>query len=169
MAEVSRVVPQAARRVSARHRHGAGGYEETVSRWLARAREAGPEGLRAQSRPGRPTKLTASQLRMVPEFLWHGAEAYGFRGDVWTCTRIARVIEEEVGVHYHKSQVSRLRKKLQWTPQVPIRRAIQRDEQAIQRWRARRPSIRSSRQYYTSAEATIGIGFALGKAVFLPS
>jgi transposase len=109
--------------------------EETVSRWLARAREKGPEGLRAQSRPGRPTKLTATQLRMVPEFLWHGAEAYGFRGDVWTCARIARVIEEEFGIRYHKSQVSRLLKKLQWTPQVPIRRAIQRDENAIQHWR----------------------------------
>lgn len=72
---------------------------------------------------------------MIPEFLWHGAEAYGFRGDVWTCTRIVRVIEEEFGVHYHKSQVSRLLKKLQWTPQVPIRHAIQRDEEAIQRWR----------------------------------
>ena len=21
---------------------------------------------------------------MIPEFLWHGAEAYGFRGEAWT-------------------------------------------------------------------------------------
>ena len=109
--------------------------EETVSRWLARVRDEGPETLRARARPGHPAKLTASQLRMVPEFLWHGAEAYGFRGDVWTCARIAHVIEEEFGVHYHKDHVSRLLRKLQWTPQVPIRRAIQRDEEAIQRWR----------------------------------
>jgi hypothetical protein len=26
-----------------------------------------------------------NRMWMVPEFLWHGAEAYGFRGDVWTC------------------------------------------------------------------------------------
>lgn len=109
--------------------------EETVSRWLARARAGGLGALRTHSRPGRPPRLSSSQMHMVPEFLWHGAEAYGFRGEVWTCARIARVIEEEFGVHYHKDHVGRLLKKLRWTPQVPIRRAIQRDEEAIQRWR----------------------------------
>jgi transposase len=63
--------------------------EETVSRWLARARTAGPEALLARRSPGRPPKLSAAQKRLIPEFLWHGAEAYGFRGDVWTCARIA--------------------------------------------------------------------------------
>jgi transposase len=109
--------------------------EESVSRWLARAREGGLEALRARPRPGQPPKLTAAQARLIPEFLWHGAEAYGFRGDVWTCARIARVIEDEFGVRYHKDHVGRLLRELRWTPQVPIRRAIQRDEGAIERWR----------------------------------
>jgi transposase len=110
--------------------------EVSVSRWLAQARDRGPEALRARSAPGHPPKLTPDQKRLIPEFLWHGAEAYGFRGEVWTCARIARVIEEEFGVRYHKGHVSRLLRELHWTPQVPIRRAIQRDEEAIQRWRA---------------------------------
>jgi hypothetical protein len=59
-------------------------------------------------RPGHPPKLTAAQKRLIPEFLWHGAEAYGFRGEVWTCARIAQVIEEEFGVRYHKDHVGRL-------------------------------------------------------------
>lgn len=108
---------------------------ETVSRWLARARQDGLDALRNRSRPGHPPKLTAAQKRLIPEFLWHGAEAYGFRGDVWTCARIVQVIEEEFGVHYHKDHVGRLLRELHWTPQVPIRRAIQRDEEAIRRWR----------------------------------
>jgi transposase len=108
---------------------------ETVSRWLARARAGGPEALRTRLRAGAPPKLTPDQKRLIPEFLWHGAEAYGFRGDVWTCARIARVIAEEFGVHYHRGHVGRLLKELRWTPQVPIRRAIQRDEEAIRRWR----------------------------------
>jgi transposase len=109
--------------------------EETVSRWLARARDDGPEALRARPRPGHPPKLSPEQKRLIPEFLWHGAEAYGFRGEVWTCARIARVIAEEFGVRYHKDHVSRLLRELRWTPQVPIRRARQRDEEAIRRWR----------------------------------
>jgi transposase len=109
--------------------------EEAVSRWLARARDGGPEALRARPRPGRPPRLPAAQRRLIPELLWHGAEAYGFRGQVWTCARVARVIEEELGVRYHKDHVGRLLKGLRWTPQMPIRRAVQRDEGAIRRWR----------------------------------
>src|SRR5262245_34897395 len=112
-----------------------GASEEAVSRWLARARDDGPEALRTRARPGRPPKLSPAQKRLIPEFLWHGPEAYGFRGEVWTCARVARVIEEEFGVRYHKDHVGRLLKELHWTPQVPIRRAIQRDEEAIRRWR----------------------------------
>jgi transposase len=109
--------------------------EETVSRWLARARDGGPEALLSRPRPGHPPKLSSAQKRLIPEFLWHGPEAYGFRGQVWTCARIARVVEEEFGVRYHKDHVGRLLQELRWTPQVPIRRAMQRDEEAIARWR----------------------------------
>lgn len=90
----------------------------------------------AHPNPGHPPKLSAAQKALIPEFLWHGAEAYGFRGEVWTCARIACVIEGEFGVRYHKDHVGRLLKELRWTPQVPIPRALQRDEEAIQRWRA---------------------------------
>ena len=107
----------------------------TVSRWCARARDGGPEALRARPGPGRTPRLTPAQKRLIPEFLWHGAEAYGLRGDVWTCARIAAVVDEEFGVRYHKGHVGRLLKELGWTPQQPIRRAIQRDEAAIRRWR----------------------------------
>ncbi len=108
----------------------------SVSRWFARVRHGGSEALRAHPSPGHPPKLSCAQKRLIPEFLWHGAEAYGFRGEVWTCARVAQVIEEEFGVRYHKDHVGRLLKELHWTPQVPIRRAIQRDEGAIERWRA---------------------------------
>jgi transposase len=109
--------------------------EDAVCRWLARAREGGPEALRRRPAPGTPPKLSDAQKGLIPEFLWHGAEAYGFAGQVWTCARVAYVIHEEFGVLYHKGHVGRLLKDLGWTPQMPMRRAIQRDEQAIRRWR----------------------------------
>jgi transposase len=112
-----------------------GASEETVSRWLARASHGGREALLAHPAPGHPPKLSYSQKHLIPEFLWHGPEAYGFRGQVWTRARIARIIEEEFGVHYHKGHVGRLLQELHWTPQVPVRRAIQRDEKAIRCWR----------------------------------
>src|SRR3954447_8481013 len=108
----------------------------SVSRWLARARDGGPDALLAHPSPGAPPKLSAAQKALIPEFLWHGPEAYGFRGEVWTCARIAKVIEQEFGVSYHKGHIARLLKELRWTPQVPIRRAIQRDDAAIESWRS---------------------------------
>jgi transposase len=109
--------------------------EVALSGWLARARDGGPESLRSRPVPGRPPRLSPAQRRSIPELLWHGPEAYGFRGQVWTCARVARVIEVEFGVRYHKDHVGRLLKGLHWTPQQPIKRAIQRDDEAIQRWR----------------------------------
>ena len=109
--------------------------EAAVSRWLAIAERDGIEGLRSRPGPGRASRLTDEQKHLLPEFLWHGPEAYGFRGQVWTSARIAVVIAEEFGVRYHKDHVGRLLRELGWTPQIPVRRASQRDEAAIQRWR----------------------------------
>jgi transposase len=107
----------------------------TVSKWLTVADAKGVEALKAHPSAGHPPKLSAEQLRRIPEFLTYGAEAYGFRGEVWTCPRIAQIIGWEFGVSYHKDHVSRLMKELGWTPQVPNTRAVQRDEVAIARWR----------------------------------
>ena len=106
-----------------------------VSQWLASAREFGRGVLRARPHTGAPSKLTLAQRRVIPEFLWQGAEAYGFRGEVLSCARIAQIIKGEFGVSYSKSLVSRLLKAIEWTPQKPLERATQRDERQIKRWR----------------------------------
>ena len=116
--------------------------QAAVSRWLA----AGPVRAGRAERRGRPAKLAGEELRLVPDLLSHGAEVWGFRGELWTCARVAAVIREEFGVLYSPSQVSRLLKALEWTPQQPIERASQRDEAAIAAWRAQRwPELKKSR------------------------
>jgi transposase len=94
-----------------------------------------PRGAAGPPYAGPPGQAVGCPEAPDPRVPWHGPEAYGFRGQVWTRARIARVIEEEFGVRYHKGHVGRLLQELCWTPQVPIRRAIQRDEEAIERWR----------------------------------
>lgn len=106
-----------------------------VSQWLSAARAGGLDALDPVPRSSGPNKLTREQLDALPQLLSAGAEAYGFFGDVWTCARVATVIRREYGVSYHKAHVSRLLKGLAWTPQKPIRRASQRNEDAIAAWR----------------------------------
>ena len=72
--------------------------EAAVSKWMAAAKRGGLEALRSHPGPGSISKLTDEQLHRLPDFLWHGPEAYGFRGQVWTCARIAGVIAQEFGV-----------------------------------------------------------------------
>jgi len=114
-----------------------------VSQWLKRAGEEGIEALRRHPAPGRRPRLSAEQRAQVPTVLAKGAEAFGFRGDVWTTARVATVIEDVFGVRYHPAHVSRLLRAIAWSVQKPIRRATQRDEAAIAAWYTERwPAIK---------------------------
>jgi transposase len=106
-----------------------------VSRWLASARLNGKKSLAARERHGAPRRLRPQDLWLLPDLLSHGAEAYGFPGAIWTCSRVARVISQEFGVSYDRSHVSRLLKEIGWSPQKPTVRASQRDESNIRYWR----------------------------------
>jgi putative transposase len=103
--------------------------------WRETLRCRGPDGLAAKPVPGRPRKLTPRQRQRVPRLLQKGARAYGFSNDLWTTRRIATVLEQELGVSYHPAHVSRLLADLGWTYQKPERRALERDEAAIARWK----------------------------------
>jgi transposase len=130
-----------------------GASEGAVSQWMTRARKGGPAALRHRPSPGAPRRLSCEQLARLPDLLHRGAEAYGFRGAVWTRSRVAAVMRLEFGVTYHPTHVGRLCKAIRWSPQKPVRRARQRDEAAISRWRedawpaikrGRRPSTKRS-------------------------
>jgi transposase len=70
-----------------------------VSQWMRRLREGGgPEALRKRKAPGAPGRLSAAQQAQVLDWLRHGAEAHGFRGEVWTRRRVAVLIERKLGI-----------------------------------------------------------------------
>ena len=105
-----------------------------VSQWLKRGREQGVEGLRRHPAPGRQPRLSAEQLAQLPALVERGPEAYGFRGQVWTCRRVAEVIRRTFGVTYHPAHVSRLLHAVRHSVQQPHTRATQRNEAAIAAW-----------------------------------
>ena len=107
-----------------------------VSQWMKAVTEQGESGLLAAPRKGAARKLAKADLELLPELLNLGAEAFGFRGEIWNCARIACVIEWSFGVSYHPAHVSRLMKELAWTPQLPATLTRQRNEEEIAHWRA---------------------------------
>jgi transposase len=114
-----------------------------VSQWMRRAREGGVQALKRKPAPGAVPRLSDQQRAKIPELLEMGAEAHGFRGDVWTCARVAEVVRREFGVSYHPAHVSRLLGALRQSLQKPQRRANQRNEEAIEHWKEKRwPSLK---------------------------
>jgi transposase len=101
--------------------------EGAVSQWMKRAREEGVQALRHKPPPGAPSRLSEDQRAKLPELLARGAQAHGFKGEVWTCERVAVVIRREFGVSYHPAHVSRVVRMLGLSLQKPRRRAEQRD------------------------------------------
>ena len=126
--------------------------EGAVSQWITKGKVQGKEALRHHPSPGAPPRLRPEQLAQLPGLLARGAEAFGFRGQVWTAARVAQVIKREFGVSYHPTHCSRLLAAIKHSRQKPETRASQRDEQAIQVWRdhhslelKKRPNRRSVR------------------------
>ena len=108
--------------------------EGAVSQWLKRGRAGGVEALGAHPSKGMTPRLTAEQKAQIPMLLAKGAEAYGFRGDVWTARRVAEVIHRTFRVRYHRDHVGRLLREAGWSRQQPIERSTQRNEEAIKAW-----------------------------------
>jgi len=117
-----------------------------VSQWLKRARAEGVDALRRHPAPGPTPRLTTEQLTQIPILLARGPEAYGFRGQVWTCKRVAEVLRRTFGVTYHPAHVNRLLHALHHSVQRPVTRATQRDEAAIAAWwQERWPALEKKR------------------------
>jgi transposase len=106
----------------------------SVRRWKASYRRKGEKGIKAKPSPGRPCRLSAKDKRALERELLKGAQTAGFPTDLWTCPRIAELINARFGVSYHVDHVCRLLGSLGWSPQRPERRAIERNETEIRRW-----------------------------------
>jgi putative transposase len=84
-------------------------------------------------------KLSDAQLDRLTDELDRGPAAQGWAGwaadQRWTLARVAALIHRLFGVGYTLRGVSYLLHRIGWTPQVPARRAVERDEDAIAAWR----------------------------------
>lgn len=123
-----------------------GSSTSSVCRWRKMVRRRG--GLAARPHPGRPRLLTAAQHRQFARELAKGATAHGWPNDLWTAARAAVVIRRRFGVSYHVEHVRHILKdRLGWSSQRPERRARERDEAGIERFKREEfPRIKRGRR-----------------------
>ena len=107
----------------------------SVMRWRDARRRGGAQALKVRFSPGRPWKLEKAARKRLVRLLLQGATAHGWRTNLWTTARIAELVRREFGVEYHRDHIGRLLHSLGWSVQKPERRARERDEPAIERWK----------------------------------
>jgi len=108
---------------------------QTVSRWARAVAEEGERALEAVGRAGRKPLLDETQRERLTARLLEGPERLGYETPLWTCLRVAHLIEQEFGVIYHSGHVWKILRQLNWSPQRPAGRALERDEEAIAHWK----------------------------------
>jgi transposase len=99
---------------------------QTVCQWLRWYRHGGDDALAAKPASGRPPKLSVRQRRGLVNCLLRNATDFGFATNLWTCPRIAELIQRRYGVSYHVDAIPRLMASLGFSPseaRTPRRRA----------------------------------------------
>ena len=107
----------------------------SVHRWKEQKEQHGEAGLKAKPHPGRGCQLTAQDQEQLTQMLVDGPLAAGYDTDLWTCARVAQVIQQTFGVSYHADHVGRLLHGLGFSCQYPEQLARERNEEAIRQWR----------------------------------
>jgi transposase len=107
---------------------------QTVAAWDRRLAEGGKESLK-RGDLGRPRQLDAAQERELGKVLMAGALAAGYPTELWTLPRIGKIIAQQFGVEYSTGHLWHLLRRLGFSCQKPEKRAIQRNEPEIVRWK----------------------------------
>jgi transposase len=117
----------------------------SVSRWYRHWKKSGRDALKAAPRAGRKPLLNARHLQRLEAVLRKGARAQGFSADLWSCPRVATVIERLTGVRYHPGHVWKILGTMNWTVQKPERQAKERNPDQVAYWKtARWPELKKT-------------------------
>lgn len=108
---------------------------QTVSRWVEEFKAGGKDGLKKAGRAGRKAQLTATDRARLEKLLLAGPEKLGYETPLWTCARVAHLIEQEFGIRYHRGHVWKVLDDLGWSCQRPVGRARERNEEQIRNWK----------------------------------
>lgn len=110
-------------------------HPQTVWKWMDLFRREGAEGLASTKAPGPPTKLGETQIKKLSRIIvGKNPRQLNFGPALWTLPIIGELVERLFGVVLHQTTISRLLAKIGITPQKPVRRAFQRDDQECMQW-----------------------------------
>ncbi|MCK2213356.1 winged helix-turn-helix domain-containing protein [Actinomadura sp. ATCC 31491] len=112
-------------------------HERSVTRWRKAWREGGGAEALLSKGPVSREKLSAAQWARLDAELKRGPLAWGHVEDqCWTLGRVKTLIGRLFHIGYTIEGVGKLLHRHGWSVQVPARRAMERDEEAVALWKA---------------------------------
>ncbi len=105
--------------------------EQSVERWRRQWRETGATGVWSKGSPGHP-RLSQSQIARLERELERRPLVHGWADQRWTLARVKTLIGRLFHVSYTVEGTWRLLKRHGWSWQQPARRAIERDDAAVE-------------------------------------
>jgi transposase len=107
----------------------------TIYPWLRKYDKGGVPALKSSKAKGPGSKLDDQQKQRVRSWIvGKDPRQYGFDFGLWTRNIVAEMIGEKFGILLGLTAVGRLLASLNITPQKPLRRAYERDPQAVEAW-----------------------------------
>jgi len=127
----------------------------SVNRWRRALAAGGREALASKGAGGAKCKLSAAQVAELEALLDAGPAAAGHTDQCWTLARIADQVWQRFGVEYTLAGMDVLLHRVGWSVQVPARRAAERDEDKVARWREETwPVIKGWRRTWAPGSAS---------------
>ncbi|MCL8267803.1 winged helix-turn-helix domain-containing protein, partial [Leptospira weilii] len=111
--------------------------KQSVMRWRDTYESEGIEGVKWNGQRGRPTKLKISEKKELKGIILKGLISNGYPNELWSTYRVLEIIRKKFGVTYHQDYVGTFLHQLGFSYQKPKKRALERDEKAIETWKTK--------------------------------
>ena len=120
--------------------------DKTIYKWLKIAKEQGIDALAPKPRPGRGRALSDFEAEEVKRWILSGdPRQYGFDFGLWTRQIVSDLINDRLNIRLGLTAVGDLLHRVGLTPQKPMRRAYERDDKEIEKWKEETyPEIKKS-------------------------
>jgi transposase len=124
-----------------------GFHRGVVSKWISLFKKEGKKALLSKKANGPQFKLSEKEIKEIINILYDDATIYGFENPLWNCKMVQQTIFKQTGKRIHTTNIMRLFRRLNLSPQKPERISSQKNRKAVKRWlREEWPKIEEHRR-----------------------
>lgn len=109
-------------------------HRGSISRWLTIHKRRGAHALNKKKAPGSRPKLENKEVEKLLSYLKKPATEFGFETPLWNCNRVQHVIKKKFKTSLDVSNIWRMLRSWNFTPQVPTKRALEQNPHEVKLW-----------------------------------